>query len=94
MQSRGLDFKFKRIGTDLITDVELRDAIIILGVSGVIAVYLYFACKEHDVKQFYARHDSTKMMVILFGACSFVIWFSVAVNAKFICFWLFKNIFL
>lgn len=86
--------KFHRIASDLASDVELRDAIIVLGISGAIALYLYMACKEHDVKQFYAQHDSTKMMVILFGACSFVVWFSVAVNAKFIAFWLFRNIFI
>jgi hypothetical protein len=86
--------KLHRIASDLASNAELRDSVIVLGLSGTIAMYLYTACKEHDVKQFYAQHDSTKMMVILFGACSFVIWFSVAVNIKFVAFWLFRNIFI
>ena len=86
--------KLTCIVADLLHDEELRDAVLVLTISSAVALYLYMACKEHDVKQFYARHDTSKTMVVLFGVCSFVIWFSIAVNAKFICVWLFRNIFL
>jgi hypothetical protein len=63
-------------------DPEMLSASIVAGASGLIALAVYLAINEHELKQFYTRHS--KACLAAYIICMAIVWFSFVNHGRFV----------
>jgi ammonia channel protein AmtB len=64
-------------------NVDFCGSFLVTLVSGFVAFVMYLTVKEHDLRQFYSRHN--KVLLAVYVLCVSIIWLSLVFNARFIC---------